>query len=80
MENGHAIKVLDYLVNAHVLMELEVGNTNCGRHVKYLSCVDYFLSELWKNPPIHNNSELAQSTLFNPLKIGNSDRSDNNRC
>jgi hypothetical protein len=25
MENGHAIKVLDYLVNAHVLMELEVG-------------------------------------------------------
>jgi hypothetical protein len=71
MENGHAIKVLDYVINAHILMGLEVrGAINCGRDVKYLSYVDCFLVELWKNQPIRNNSELAKLTLFNPPKIG----------
>jgi len=80
MENGHAIKVLDYLINAHILMGLEVGgDINCGRDVKYLSYVDWFLTELRKNPPINNISQLTQLTPFNLLKIENSDRSDENR-
>jgi hypothetical protein len=64
-----AIKVLDYVVKGHILMGLEVrGTINCGQHVKYISCGHCSLTELWKDPPSNNYSELSQSTLLNLLR------------